>query len=119
MSVYTTALNGLAAQSRAIGAIAQNIANAGTTGKLAPKPGERGAYAPIDPVTLSPKANGVIALFDPDSPDANDDGLVAVPDISLEEQLTGALVAKDNFKANAKIIKIQQEMDKELLNIIA
>jgi flagellar basal-body rod protein FlgC len=129
MSVYSIALSGLVAQTRAVGAYAQNIANLHSSGRVNPGPGERGAYAPIDPVTISTGA-GVrtdfrvvdppqVKVYSPDSADANDDGLIAVPNISLEEQLVGTMLAKNAYVASAKILGVQRDLDRELLDIIS
>ncbi len=129
MSVYSIAVSGLTAQSAILGARAQNIANAGVTGRVDPKPGERKAYAPIDPVTIS-RENGVaasfverdpasVSIYDPDSVDANEEGVVAYPNVNLEEEIVGVLVAKNAYIANAKVISVQRDLDKELLDILA
>jgi len=129
MSAYSVAVSGLLAQSAVVGAHAQNIANAHVSGKPNPGPGDRKAYQPIDPVTISHEGSvafsfverdpGTANVYDPDSPDSDAEGLVAVPDVSLEEEIVGMLTAKNAYIADAKIIKIQREMDKELLDIIA
>lgn len=128
MSSYSIAISGLNAQQRAVGVYAQNIANAGVTGKINPAAGERKAYEPLDPVSISVDGGGVrsetvpvnpgtVPVYDPESPDANSDGLIAVPNVSLEDNLVGMQTAKQLYGANAKVIKVQEEMDKALLNI--
>lgn len=130
MSAYSVAVSGLLAQSSVAAAHAQNIANAGVTGKPSPRPGERVAYQPIDPVTISteggniaaqfvPVQPGSVTYYDPSSADSNEEGLVAVPNVNLEEEIVGLLTAKTAYAADAKIISVQREMDRDLLNIFA
>lgn len=130
MSVYPIALSGLVAQSRAVGAYAQNIANVHSNGRVNAQPGERSAYIPVDPVFISENSGGVreenrvvdpssVDVYLPDSADANEEGLVSVPNIDLESQITGLLFSKNAYIANAKVIGVQRDMDKELLDIFA
>jgi flagellar basal-body rod protein FlgC len=128
-SVYGIALSGLVAQSTAIAARASNIANMRTSGRVDPAAGDRHAYEPVTPVQTSQSGggvvtdivsvkNGVVALYEPDSPDANADGRVAYPNIRLEEEITGLLTAKTAYTANAKVIGVQRDMDRALLDIL-
>ena len=129
MSAYSVAVSGLLAQSAVAGAHAQNIVNANVTGKPHPGPGDRTAYQPIDPVTISkegyvaaafvPRDPANVVFYDPDSSDSDADGLVAYPNVSLEEEIVGLLTAKNSYIANAKIISVQRDMDRELLDILA
>jgi flagellar basal-body rod protein FlgC len=129
MSVYASAVSGLLAQSVVLGAHAQNIANAGVTGKPNPGPGDRVAYQPVDAVTISnegsvaasliPRDPSSVNFYDPDSIDSNDEGLVAYPNVSLEDEVVGLLTAKNSYIADAKVISVQRKLDKELLDIIA
>jgi flagellar basal-body rod protein FlgC len=128
-NVYGIALSGLVAQSTAVAARADNIANMRTSGRVDPAAGDRRAYEPVTPVQRSQSGggvvtdivsveNGVVAFYEPDSPDANADGLVAYPNISLEEEITGLLTAKTAYTANAKVIGVQRDMDRALLDIL-
>lgn len=130
MNVYGIALSGLNAQSVAVGARADNIANMRTSGRVDPGAGDRRAYQPVLPVQTPVEgggvvtdvvslSNGVVTLYDPDSPDANADGLVAYPNISLEEEIVGLLTAETAYTANAKVIEIQRDMDRALFDIFA
>ncbi len=130
MSAYTIALSGMNAQSVAIGAHARNVANLYSSGKVHPEAGDRTAYQPVKPVFSPADKGGVIAdvvdidpasfaVYDPDSVDANEQGLVAYPNISLEDEITGLLQSKNAYIASAKIVSVQRDMDKELLDLFA
>lgn len=130
MSVFSIALSGLNAQSIAIGAHAQNIANLSSSGKIDPQAGDRRAYQPVRPVFDSSDTGGVVAdvvdidpssfaVYDPDSVDANDEGLVAFPNISLEDEVLGLVQSKNAYVASAKVIAVQRDMDRELLDLFA
>ena len=130
MSVSAIALSGLNAQSVALGAHSDNIANLRSSGKVNPGPNDRRAYVPVKPVFSSVDGGGVVAdvvdideeavlAYDPESVDANEDGLIAVPNISLEDEIFGVLQAKNAYIANAKVIGVQRDMDRALLDILA
>lgn len=129
MSAYSIALSGLIAQSSILAARAQNIAGSSVTGKLNPSTGDRRAYAPVDAVTVSTTGGGVaaeivpvepssVALYDPDSLDSDADGMIAAPNVSLEEEIVGLNVAKNAYITNAKTISVQRDMDDALMDII-
>ena len=129
MSSYSIAVSGLAAQSAKVAGHAQNIVNAGVTGKPHSKPGARIAYQPVDVVSISregggvstqvvPRDPGTSLVYAPDSADSDENGNVAVPDVSLEEEIVGLSTAKNAYAADAKIISVQRQMDKDLLDII-
>lgn len=130
MSVYDIALSGLNASKNAVSVHAQNIANAQSGGRVNPGAGQRSAYIPVDIVSISQNGNGVsnsvservpasVNVFSPDSADADENGLIAMPNVSIEDEIIGSMVAKQTYTANAKVISIQSEMDKELLNILS
>ena len=134
-SISTIALSGMNAAARSLQVSASNIANAGSTGAL---PGANGtvpagapqAYAPLDLVQTASAGGGTqtsvttaspsyVATSDPTAPFANQDGLVAAPNVDLAQQLVGTLVAKYSFAANAKVLQAADSMTQSLLNITA
>src|SRR4029077_16589745 len=58
-----------------------------------------------------------VAQFDPSAPFANQDGLVAAPNIDLASQFVQLLTAKYDFAANAKVIQAYDATTKSLLDI--
>ena len=64
--------------------------------------------------TVSPS---FVAQFDPSAPFANQNGLVAAPNLDLASQFIQLLVAKYDFAANAKVIRAYAATTKSLLDI--
>ena len=95
MSTYAITTSGLMAQGARVNAIARNIANVNTVG-----------YSPRDVVTLSAEKGGVTTSE------------VSNPDASLENQLIELNSAEQSYKANAKVIQVQKDMDDALLDIL-
>lgn len=123
---------------------ASNIANVSTTGPL-PASGASGtsagggiaptfpaAYVPlrVDQVsqssgstpggtaaTVSAVSPSYTAQSDPSAPFANQDGLVAAPNVDLASEFAELAVAKYSFIANAKVIQAYAETTESLLDI--
>lgn len=125
------ALSGLAAASKKVEASASNIANLTTAGSLTDT-----GNAPYNAVTTVqqavtdesgnglgvrattiPKNTPFVPAYDPDSPFANPDGLVGVPNVSLAEEAVNLSLAETTFKANLKIIEAASELSRELISI--
>jgi flagellar basal-body rod protein FlgC len=123
------ALSGLEAASKKLNASASNIANIQTVGSL-----EDGKQAPYTPLTTTqtaisdgngnplgvrteyaPKSQPFIPSYEPDSPFANAEGIVGVPNVDLGEEAVNTIFAKLAYKASISIIKAQEELDEELL----
>jgi flagellar basal-body rod protein FlgC len=64
--------------------------------------------------TVSPSST---AQSDPSAPFANQDGLVAAPNVDLAGEFVELATAKHSFIANAKVIQAYSEMTETLLNI--
>ena len=127
-SIIQTAVSGLLAQSRAVGNAAGNIANSRTVGPI-PEAGEAPPFQPID-TEFSSTSGGVQALnvardpafstvFLPDSADANAEGLIAAPNVSLEEELINTQVAALSYKANAAVLRTAADIADETLEILS
>ena len=135
MDALSIALSGLTAQQQRLGATASNIANVATTGSVPssdPLAPASTVYKPLevsftalttgngDPAgvkaQVSERADGYTVFFDPDNIHANAEGLVAAPNVSLENEIVNLLLTKTLFKANAAVIKTQNEMSGALLD---
>jgi flagellar basal-body rod protein FlgC len=144
MSIFSIATSGLSAASLRVNVAASNIANANTTGPL-PASGGSGtpagsgiaptfpaAYVPlrVDQVSQSsgstPGGTSAIvstvspsytAQSDPSAPFANQDGLVAAPNVDLASEFAQLATAKYSFIANAKVIQAYAETTDTLLDI--
>ena len=127
---------------------ASNVANALTTGPLPAGYGSHtsggagnsnggsglSAYVPLQvnqvdqasgstaggtSATVSAVSPSFVPQYDPSSPFANQDGLVAAPNVDLATQFVQLLTAKYSFAANAKVIQTYADMTKSLLDIKA
>ena len=123
---------------------ASNVANVRTTGPLPTSSGSGSAgnsntsstypaaYVPlrVDQVsqssgstpggtsaTVSAISPSYTAQSDPSAPFANQDGLVAAPNVDLANEFVQLAAAKYSFIANAKVIQAYAETEKSLLDI--
>lgn len=130
VDAISTALSGLNAQKVRLSASASNIANISTVGRV---PGSVTAptaapavYKPLTATLTSQEDGGVIAsliekdnaysvVSDPSSPFADAEGNIAVPNVDLAEEAVNLITTKAAFKANAAVLRAQEEMSEELL----
>lgn len=126
-SITGIALTGLTAASKQLNTSATNIVNANTVGSL--DPGEQQPYTPVEASKTSNASGGVesrivardtsfVPSFDPNSPFADENGLVNAPNINLAEELTNAKLAELNYKASATLIKTDKELFEELVSAV-
>ena len=125
------ALTGLSAASKQLSASASNIANLQTVGSL-----EDGGQAPYTPLTtqrtattngsgngqgvnatFAPRNNPFVPAFDADSPFANSEGIIGVPNINLAEEAVNINLAEIQYKANLKTIQTASELSDELFRL--
>lgn len=134
-SISTIALSGMNAAARRLEVSASNVANVMSTGALPNADGSLPAgapqaYAPLELVqtasagggtqtTVTTAAPSTTALYDPQAPFANQDGLVAAPNVDLSQEFIGQMIASYSFAANAKVMKADDNMTRSLLNIMA
>lgn len=126
------ALSGLFAGQKKMEASATNIANMTTSGSLT-DPG----HPPYSAVTTAqqaisagegsaqgvkstviPKNTPFVPAYDPDSPFADQNGLIGAPNVSLAEEAVNISLAEHSFKSNLKIIETASEMSKELTRVL-
>ena len=117
------ALTGLDAATKKLNATASNIANLQTVGSL--EDGKQAPYTLLTTLQTSDENGGVRSeiaarnnpfapAFDPDSPFANEDGIIGVPNISLPEEAVNLKLAEIQYKANIKTIEAASELSDEL-----
>lgn len=58
-------------------------------------------------------------VYEPTAPFADDNGMVAGPNVDLANELVQLLVARYTFAANAQVIRADAQMSASLLNITA
>ncbi len=120
------ALTGLNSASLRLNASASNIANISTTGSLTDQ-----NNLPYTPLTTSSKSiditGGVqtqtipvnqpfIPTYDPDSPFADQNGIIGAPNIDLAQEIVNMKLAEISYKANLNTIKVADSMFDELQN---
>ena len=66
--------------------------------------------------TVSPS---FVPISDPTAPFANQNGLVASPNIDLANELVQLLMAQVTFATNTKVLTADNNMSKVLLNVLA
>lgn len=126
------ALSGLNAASRKVEAVASNIANLQVEGSL-DNP-EQAPYTPLQTQQTAvtdengnglgvktdfiPKTQPFVPAYAPDSPFANSEGLIGVPNVDLAEEAVNLTIAKNAYKANLSVIKTTEEMTDELLKTL-
>ncbi|MBH5385569.1 flagellar basal body rod protein FlgC [Bradyrhizobium diversitatis] len=147
MSIFSIATSGLSAASLRVNVAASNIANVRTTGPLPASGGSDtsagaassstnstypAAYVPlrVDQVdqssgsmpggtkaVVSTVSPSYIAQSDPGAPFANQDGLVAAPNVDITREFAELAAAKYSFIANTKVIQAYSETTESLLDI--
>jgi flagellar basal-body rod protein FlgC len=134
-SISTIALSGMNAAARRLEVSASNVANVQSTGALpnadgTVPAGAPRAYAPIELVQTASAGGGTqttvttvtpstTAVSDPQAPFANQNGLVAAPNVDLAQEMIGQLIASYTFTANATVMKADNRMTRTLLDITA
>lgn len=135
MSTISIAVSGMQAASAQLLASASNIANMSTTGAVPVASGSTGGtvYQPISvnqftapggqpngvAYSISQNADGYFQTYDPSSPNANADGMIAVPNVDVATEMINAMRASADYAANAKIVKAADDMQKAALDLIA
>lgn len=107
MDVTSIALSGLKAADSRLAVSANNIANASTPG-----------FKPADAVQESVDNGGVIVDIRQRIP-ASQDTEGELPNVSLEQEVVNTVTAANDFQANLRLLKVQKELDKSLLDIQA
>jgi flagellar basal-body rod protein FlgC len=132
--------SGLAANRKRMGAISSNIANAQTTRTAEGGPYRkkevvfgaepaRDSFSEILEGELSENAKAVhatevistnrppILKYEPNHPDANDQGYVAYPDINVMEEMTNMISASRSYEANVQAMNTTKNMAMKALEI--
>lgn len=123
-------MSGLTAASTRANAAASNIANAGVTGAREGTQGPE-AYTPVDVVQTTIGAESgahgtsaqtiardpaTVTAYQPDAPHADEQGLVAAPNVDYTREIIDLQQAATAYKANAAVARVASEMERELLN---
>jgi len=134
-SVFDIAVSGLRAQSRRLAVSADNVANVSSLG-VHPDPqlAKPEGFAPQRTVFSSQAQGGAgggvtastapitpaaFLSYQPDHPDADPDGMVPRPNVSLEREVVEQIQALRLFQANVATIQTQDRMLGALLDIVS
>lgn len=133
ISANEIALSGIRAQRVRMNVIANNIANAQTTRtpdggafrrQLAIFRGEQ-LGARIDPdkfgvrvTEIKDDESPLRQVFDPNHPDANEDGIVEYPNVNLSVEMINLVSAQRVYEANVNVMLSSRTMTRKALEII-
>lgn len=127
INAITTALSGLVASAKRVEASASNIANVQTSGSL--EEGGKAPYSALTTVQSAQQGGGVradivqkdpafVPAYSPDSPFADGEGYIGVPNVDLAEEAVNLKVAELTYKANLKTIETAADLQKDLLDAV-
>jgi flagellar basal-body rod protein FlgC len=139
MNAVATARSGLLASVARLNAAASNIAHSDTAGPVPEAPAAQPAgaprvYQPVDVVlktsgeadgstgvvaSYQPRLPAYVRHYDPSSPFANADGMIAAPNVDLAGEAIDILEATLLFKANLAVLKASNEMTRRILDTTA
>lgn len=126
------ALSGLVSSSKKAEVAAGNIVNAGTVGSTDPDSLFQPYSAKVtadQSLTVGGEGSGVrtvvlnrnpafVPSFSPDSPFADENGMVNAPNVNLDEEMVNLKTAEMSYKANAQVIKTGKEMQDSLIEAL-
>ena len=129
INAISIALSGLSAASKKADTAASNIANVSTTGSLNPSKGGKAPYSALETTQTTTHQGGVrssaqakqpgyVPAYDPDSPFADEAGVIGVPNVSLDEEAVNLKLAEITYKANIQSLKTSIEMSDELFKAV-
>ncbi len=131
VSGISTALSGYNAAITRLAVSASNIANQSSTQSTDQLGGTTDSpYVPQQVIQSSNASGGVststkpvapasVSQYDPTKPGAHAQGIAQVSNVDLSEQLINANIAGYDARANLKLIKVQNEMMQQSLEIIS
>ena len=134
-SISAIAVSGMNAAAQRLDVAASNVANAFTTGALPAANGAVPAGVPqaytalqVDQTaaagggtqaTVTAANPSYVAAYSPQDPFANQDGLVAAPNVDMSQEVVGQMIASYSFSANAAMLKAGDRMTTTLLDTLA
>jgi flagellar basal-body rod protein FlgC len=126
-SMLSISASGMNAAATRLEASAGNIANVSSSGPLPDAGGATTAYAPVTVTQSDVRGGGVaarivqaadpyVAAYDPASPNADDKGMVAAPNVDMTGELVNVMTARLSYQASAKTMKVASDMLKTTLD---
>lgn len=133
-NVFSIAISGMTAAATRVSNAVSNIVNVSSTGKLPQTPdGKATSYQPTDVISLSnsvgdnnlgvraevvPREPSYRPAYSPRSPDANERGLIAEPNVDLAAEIVDTMMAELAYKANIKVIEAEKRNEESLLDVL-
>jgi flagellar basal-body rod protein FlgC len=130
ISGFSASVSGMMAQTKRLAVSADNVANMQSRGvrKDAAAAYQQGAYTPRQVQDVTTTGGGVraevrpvtppsVEVYAPNSPDADSNGVAAVPNVNLAEELVTQIQAQRAYEANAAAFRTQDEVTDSLLDI--
>ncbi len=124
----STSLSGMMAATKKLAVSASNLANAQSKGSLGKTDPNR-PYLAMTTVDTGVAGGGVktavvlrtpayVPSYDPDAAFADEDGMVAAPNVNVDEEIMTGLQAKQAYQANAVMLSRINDMSKELTRVL-
>lgn len=133
-NVFSIAVSGMNAAVTRFSNAVSNIVNASSTGRLPSSEGEQAtSHMPTDVISLSnsvgdnvlgvrtevvPREPAYRPAYSPNSPHANEQGLIAEPNIDIAAELVDTMMAELAYKASAKVIAAEKRNEETLLDVL-
>jgi flagellar basal-body rod protein FlgC len=121
------ALSGLTASAKKADAAASNIANLASSGALKTQNGPAAYQTQITvqesvsgggvSSSLTTKSPGFVPTYDPNSPFADENGFIGVPNTDLAEEIINLKLAETTYRANLKTLEASKNLSNELLRL--
>lgn len=118
-NAYSTALSGMNANATRVAVSANNVANARTPDYQPQEVVQTSQAGGGVDVSVTESSAGASSYYQPDTPGANAEGYVSMPNVDYGAEAVEQRMAVAGYKANAAVIKTLAAMDKDLLDIQA
>jgi flagellar basal-body rod protein FlgC len=125
----------LSAEQTRLDVISENIANANTTHGVDGKPYQRQVVVfdsalqqamnseggvqmpPVQVARIEKDNTPPLTIYDPGNPDADANGMIATPNININEEMADLISASRTFEANLAVVKNARSMAMQTLSI--
>lgn len=137
MTAFGIAVTGMRAATARLEAASANIANAQSGGAVPGSNAPAGAGRVFQPVRVEQfeagasgapggagfrfarDPNAFVQAYDPTSPDANGQGMVAFPNVDMATEALNLITAKLQYSISAKVARVASDMQRTALDTIA
>ncbi|KXX64865.1 flagellar basal body rod protein FlgC [Marichromatium gracile] len=131
-SVFNTSASALTAQSVRLNTVASNLANANTAASspeetykskqvlfqtLLDRSDPTGAARPVRVADIVDSTAEPIPTYEPNHPQANDEGYVFRPAISVVEEMANMMSASRSYEANVEVMNTSRQLLQRTLRI--